>query len=126
MTEKPWYVGKAAKQSFLQECFTDNKLTKYHQALSLKGNGKCRALMYFLAGCTDKKEAFSKPSKNGDDNIDFIENMFIGMGVQINPDIKNLQKTAMYKNLYVEGFFGKQSPGKRPTHVAEFKKLFGS
>ena len=89
--EKPWYVGKAKNQSFYQECFTAHKIVHYHDALE-KSNGT--PLMYFLARFTNTNR-MSKPSTStvGHAEIDFIEQMFIGMGYHKNRNIRNKKGT---------------------------------
>ncbi len=123
--EKPWYVGKAEKQPLKKECFQSHKLTIYNDSIGQKGNRSSQPVMYFLARCRDKTGTFSKPSKNAYEDIQFVEEMFIGKGVLQNPKLKNIQNTNIPKKLSVEGFYGPQSRGKQPSHVVEFKKLFG-
>ena len=81
--------------------------------------------MYFLAKCTDKKETFSKPPKNGDRYVGSVEEMFIEKGIKKNPELMNFKNTAIPKNLVVEGIYGQKGPGKPAKHITQFKKLFG-
>ncbi len=116
--EKPWYVGKAQSQSFSEECFTDHKIVRYHEALE---KSKGTPMMYFLARMTDKGR-MSSPSKTktGHAEIDDVEKMFITMGYQKNKDIRNKKGTKNAEKLVIEGFYNHEDRRRKPI-----KRLYG-
>ena len=117
-SEKPWYVGKAKKQSFSKECFTDHKLRKYHDALQIS---KGMPMMYFLARMKDQG-GMSRPSTKttGHADIDYVEKMFITMGYAKNSDIRNKQGTKHAEKLVIEGFLNNYDRRRIPV-----KRLWG-
>ena len=120
--EKPWYVGKANKQSFIKECFTSHKLVHYHAALD-KSNGT--PMMYFLARFSDKNR-ISRPSSSekGHAEMHLVERMFIEMGYYKNKDIRNKKGTKNPERLVIEGFYNHKD--RRKKSVKQLCALFGS
>ena len=118
--EKIWYVGKAQKQSFAQECFTRHKLDHYHEALKSNRDGAPR--MYFLARMKTKR-IISPPTESrsyGFPEMDFVENMFIAYGYKNNNRIKNTQDTKIPKDLVIEGFYNSEDRRRTSTkHLFE-------
>ena len=118
--EKPWYVGKAKNQGFYKECFTPHKIVHYYDALE-KSNGT--PMMYFLARCTDKNR-ISKPTSSvtGYAEIDFVEQMFIGLGYHKNKNIRNKKGTKNPDRLVIEGFYNNKD--RRKNSVKQLYDLF--
>jgi len=106
---KPWYIGKASKQSFRKECFTADKILKYKGVADSKHG---TPLLHFIARMTDGNK-FSMPSKTGAGHldIDFLESELIRLGLERNADIINCQRTKMLKDIFVPGIFNPK-PGK--------------
>lgn len=63
-------------------------------------------MMYFVARIRNKSN-FSKPtsSKTGYPDMDFVEDLFIGLGYIKNNDIRNKKKTKHPEKLVIEGFY---------------------
>ncbi len=101
--EKPWYVGKAQKQTFKRECFTHHKLVCYHEALE---KSKGIPMMYFVPRIRNKGN-FSKPtsSKTGYPDMNFVEQLFIELGFNKNKDIRNKKGTKNPEKLVIDGFY---------------------
>ena len=120
--EKPWYVGKANKQSFYKECFTSHKIVHYHSALD-KSNGT--PMMYFLVRFSDTNR-ISRPSSstNGHAELDFVERMFIKMGYYNNRNIRNKRGTKNPERLVIEGFYNHKD--RRKKSVRQLYDLFVS
>jgi len=110
---KPWYIGKASKQSFRKECFTQDKILKYG---GVSNNRAGTPLLHFIARLTNS-DRFSTPSKTrtGHLDIDFLEGSLIRLAVDRNDDLINCQGTKMYRDIFVPGIFNSK-PGK--LHVA--------
>lgn len=58
---RPWYVGLAAKQTFVAECTTNDKINKINKALQLIGRGQPAFL--FLAVANGRKKPTALQSK---------------------------------------------------------------
>ncbi len=117
---KPWYVGKAEKQTFGEECFTPSKLNYYHSSL-LHSTGS--PVMFFIAKCSEKKGKFSRPTKAEYEDVRFVEKMFIELAFRKNEKLWNKQHTKNVKMLSVEGFYN-SGDGRRKS-VKEIRNLLG-
>jgi hypothetical protein len=98
-SKKPWYVGKAEKQSFRSECFQPHKINHYNDIV---GKFKGKPLLFLISKVTGNG-SFVKPSKNSNGPISALENMMIGMSIAKNKDLLNLKGTKMMRELIVHG-----------------------
>ncbi|MBN2269892.1 MAG: hypothetical protein JXN61_04715 [Sedimentisphaerales bacterium] len=115
---KPWYVGKAVKQSFEKECLNLHQLTTYNEVIAKR---KGTPLLFLIAKKT-KKGKFSKPGRAHQKNIDFLETVLIGAALDKNPKLMNIQKTKFLKRMCVPGFMN--TPRRRATKAeSEFRKV---
>ena len=106
----PWYVGKTEKRTFEKECCGATQINYYNEIL-VDHNGTPG--LFLLPRLTGSGEKFAKPSKNGHRDIDFLETMLIGMALEKNPELLNVKKTALLREMKVPGVIN--SPQARPT-----------
>ena len=99
---KPWYVGKAEKQAFKTECFSDGKIIKYNDVLAARKSGTPQLI--FLAQVTEKKNDFCKPTTGVRPFIQALELILIDKALEKNPDLLNIQGTGAARSIKVEGF----------------------
>lgn len=111
---KPCYVGMAAKQPFINECFSPHKLNVYNLSL---GRGHGTPLLFLIAKLTGTGK-FAKPCKNGDPAIEWLEMLMIGAALEKNPDLMNIQNTAHLRKMCVPGLIN--TPARKPS-AAESK-----
>lgn len=97
---RPWYVGKAEKQTFTQECFTDHKLDVYNSALA--DYARCIPVIFLYARVV-KSGRFSNPTTNKHKDVGFLENMLIGYAIDRNQNLSDIKQTALLRNLRVPG-----------------------
>lgn len=119
--ETIWYVGKAQKQSFEEECFTGHKLKHYHSVI--RNQTASRFMMYLIARMSTPT-VLSNPTEaesSGYPEMDFVERMFIDYGFKSNNKIRNKQETKIPGELVVEGFYNSKDRRRTPT-----KSLFES
>ena len=117
----PWYVGLAEKQTFKSECFAVHKMGIYNEAISHRKKGK--AFLTLLPKFSSSGR-YSKTSKNGHRDIQFLEKILIGTAAQRNPELLNVRNTKFYRELVVPGLFN--SPmGQPKKNVKAFKSLIG-
>lgn len=117
---KAWYVGKAEKLTFAQECFSPAKRLIFNDVL-LERNGT--PLLFLLPRLTPNGK-LSKPTRNAYDDIEFLETMLIGVAIEENPELTNLQKTKYLREMRVPGVIN--SPQARPTRaVADLRNALG-
>jgi hypothetical protein len=111
--EKPWYVGKASRQSFAAECFSLHKLNIYNDILGdMKGTPR-------LTFVIPKRSRGAWPMVA----IDEVEEFLIGHAASRNADLANKQRLPSQK-WSIHGVV----PGARgaPTSEASsFKRLMG-
>lgn len=106
---KTWYVGKAERQSFRQECFSAAKRLIFNDILT-EHNGT--PLLFFLPRMTPKNK-LCKTTKKKYSDIEFLETMLIGMALEENPLLVNSKKTKHLREMRVPGVI--KSPQAAPT-----------
>lgn len=114
---RPWYVGKAARQSFEKECLNRNKLGIYNYVIA---NRKGKPLLFLVVKKTPKGK-FAKPGRTQQKDIDFLETALIGAALERNPKLMNIQNTKYLREMCVPGLIN-SPPGKPKRSVKEFKK----
>ena len=115
------YVGKTEKQTFRKECYAHHKLTIYNWGLN-QVQGKPG--LYFLAKVTPKQR-FAKTTVNYSKDIEFLEDMLIGMAIRKTPDLLNIRGTKLLKNLHVPGIINSKKGEGKSQAVQDLKKAMG-
>lgn len=109
----PWYIGKATA-SMQQECMHYEKLDKYNSVLFEARKGT--PVMFFVC----PKDSLAKvPAGICDD----IETFLIQSAIHENPDISNVQKTAV-PEWSIKGVV-RSGKGKRTALESSFRKMMG-
>ena len=116
----PWYVGKAEKQSFRNECFSSHKMNQYNIALK-DGHGIPR--LFLVARITPAGD-FTYPSKGGHQDIQELEKILIGFGLSRNQDIRNIKGTKTLREINVPGLVNSISGQANSPSVKKIKKVF--
>ena len=117
----PWYVGKAEKQTFKQECFTGRNTNTFNKILT-KYKKKGKPFLYLLA----RKEhgEYSEPAANKPyRDVGLVEEMFIQLSLSINNDLVNKSTTIMAKRTSIRGLLN--TAKYRSKDVDHFKSMFG-
>jgi len=111
--EKPWYVGKASRQTFSIECFASHKVGIYNDVLGeLKGIPR-------LTFVIPNRERGAWPMAT----IDEVEEYLIGYAASRNPKIANKRKLP-HQKWTIQGVVP-ASRGAPSSDAASFKKLMG-
>ncbi|WP_334543851.1 hypothetical protein [Rhizobium leguminosarum] len=119
---KPWYVGKAERQSFRRECLTIDKLSKYESAMKYVGKGT--PLVYFYARTTKAKHLFSSPSTSKHRDVAYLEKLLISYALQRNKNLINKMETKLLKEMIVPGMIN-SPPGSLSNAAKEMQTLMG-
>lgn len=116
---RPWYVGKAERQSFEKECFTPHKMAIYNDAI--ENYVRCLPVLFLYARVVQSGR-FSNPSKSTHRDVGFLENVLIGYALDRNGDLSNIKQTALLRNLKVPGLLnsGQGSPSNAAQRAAKF------
>lgn len=117
---KPWYVGKAERQSFRNECFTAHKIIKF---VSKEDSQKGTPLLYLYARVTEKGK-FSRPTTASHADVEYLEKMLISMALRRNGSLLNLQNTKMLREMVVPGLLN-SGRGKLSASANELRRLMG-
>jgi hypothetical protein len=112
--EKPFYVGKAAKQSFRQECFTPHKRADHYN--EILGSRKGTPYMSFLI----QQKVRGKWSLSA---IDEVEEFLIAHAAARNPDLSN-QRRLPNQSWSIRGVASSRQ-GPRSTEAKAFRTLLG-
>jgi hypothetical protein len=111
--EKPWYVGKASRQSFAAECFSPHKLNIYNGILGHRV-GKPRLTFVIPAR---SRGAWPMVA------IDEVEEFLIGHAASRNANLANKRKLPS-QNWSIQGVVP-GTRGKPPAEASFFKRLMG-
>ena len=115
--EKPWYVGRTTKQTFLREAFNDRNIRRLHALINdRKGTLK-------LTLISQKRVIKNQPNTQ---QIGEMEYFLIGYAHERNPEILNTQNTLQEDGFVIEGVYNenKKDLGKTKTQ-RNFQKLIG-
>jgi hypothetical protein len=109
---RPCYVGLAEKQSFEKECFTDHKKTVYNDAIAMR---KGTPVLFLIARRTGNGRLASprKGAKKMPKEISVLEDMLIAVCVGKNPELLNVKKTKLLREMVVPGLIN--TPKGKPT-----------
>ena len=114
---KPWYVGKAQKQNFYSEVFTDHKMSMFKEIVhNMHGTP-----VLFLLGRLTETGKFSKPSVKHKD-IDFLETWLIADAIRKNKDLYNKKKTKFIKEIQVDSYLNNNKKKNLSEHA--FHQMF--
>ena len=115
--EKPWYVGRTTKQTFLREAFNDRNIRRLHSLINdRKGTLK-------LTLIPQKRIVNNKPNLQ---QIGEMEYFLIGYAHERNPEILNTQNTTQEDRFVIEGVYNEQKRDLGRTKTQrDFQKLIG-
>ena len=116
----PWYVGKAEKRGFCQECFQHHKLTHYNNCIAGR---KGTALLTLIPKFT-QNDYCVKPNGASHSDISTLEKMLIGTCIQKNVLLANIRDTKLHKEMVLPGYVNTPQGG-LASSVKEFKQLIG-
>ncbi len=119
---KPWYVGKAERQSFKRESLESHKIVLYNRVLNEVIRGV--PLLYFYARVTPLRNSFSRPTKGTYSDISYLEKMLIGLALKRNRDLVNKQETTLLRTMIVPGLLNSR-PGPRGMVASEIGDVMG-
>lgn len=115
---KPWYVGKAERQTFKAESLAPEKVFRYNEVLSSSRRGT--PVLYFYARGTAQN--WSRPTRSRHPDIDVLERLLIGAALSRNKKLVNTMHATMLKNLVVPGFLN-SPPGALSASAKELKAV---
>jgi hypothetical protein len=117
---RAWYVGKTEKNTFSGECFEIQKKLIYNEILVDHAG---QALLFLIPRLATSGK-FSKPRQSGYHDVEFLETMLIGIALKTNPELANIRKTKLLKEMVVPGVIN-SPPGKPPLRVQDLKNALG-
>lgn len=96
---RAWYIGMAERQSFRGECFSIHKINQYNYSLQ-RVSGEPQ--LHLIAKRTPTGR-FASPASGGHRDIQFLETMLIGIGLNQNEDMQNIRGTKFLREMKVPG-----------------------
>jgi hypothetical protein len=118
----PWYVGMAQRQNFRHECFSHHKITLFDTALS-KGRG---TPYLFLIARRTAGGKFCKTSSGAYRDVEFLENLLIGLALQRNPELCNIKGTNLLRYMHVPGLVNTRQGEGRAHAVSQLRGILGA
>jgi hypothetical protein len=109
-TYTPWYVGKAERMSFRQECSSVGKKYIFDGVLDKKSHS---TPTLFLIARTTPSGRLCRRTIFGYRDIRFLEKMLIGQALERNGDLANIMETSLLTEMVVPGVVN--SPQRPPT-----------
>ncbi len=119
----PWYVGKAERLSFAQECFNGRNMNIFNKVISQTYRERGTPFLFLLARIEKDNKTFSDPTTEDYPGVAFVEKMMIQMSMSVNKNIVNTSFTADAKKTFIPGILN--SKGKMSKQTQEFKRVFG-
>ncbi|PBB89100.1 hypothetical protein CK215_29535 [Mesorhizobium sp. WSM3864] len=116
----PWYVGKAERQTFRQECLTDDKVHKFNSVLASRRRGRPYLYLYARTGLS----SFSRPTRTKHHDVRYLERMLITFALDRNAWLINKQETKMLRNIVVPGLMN-SPPGRISDAAKELQSVLG-
>lgn len=114
---RPWYVGKAERQSFYNEVYSPHKLNIYN---SVVANQKGTPVLFLILKRTSKgKLAKPTKNKNGSRFILDLEILLIGAAYKRNKKLLNIKNSVTLRKMIVPGFINSKR-GANKGSVREF------
>jgi hypothetical protein len=116
---RPWYVGMTRSQAgFRGECFQPHKINAYYKAIA--EYQKAIPQLYLIAKISPTRKAFVKPSANGHDDVEELEDFLIGVAYSRNSSLLNIRGTKFLKDAVIPGVLN--SPRGKPADAASSLK----
>lgn len=117
----PWYVGLTEKRTFRKECLGSHQVSNYNDVLA--GKEKASPLLYLVAKQTPKGRN-RKPSKNIQQDIQFLEFYLMGHALNKNRRLLNQKKTKFLKSICVPGLLN-TGKGPRSKSATSLRNALG-
>lgn len=117
---RPWYIGKAERMTFSKECLNSRNIITLNGLLD---DGHGQPELYLLPLLTGSGK-FASPTTSKRVEVDYLESMLIGMGIQRNEKLTNISKTRMLRELEVVGFMHTKRLA-RGGAAKELRDIFG-
>lgn len=93
-TNLPWYVGKAERLTFKQECFNHRNQLSYNKVISQLYR-KVTAINFYFVARHDEDGEFSTPAKKDDETVyegvRFVERLFMQKSLAANSQLLNIK-----------------------------------
>lgn len=122
ITNKPWYVGLASRQSFRKESLLQ-KQSAYLEAHNRTNHYGTPSLILIAKHTPTGR--FAKPSKNMQKDIALLEELLIGQALRRNPHLINIAKTTLLKRMQVPGVLNTSHGQGNAIAVKSLRKIMG-
>lgn len=127
-TNLPWYVGKAEKLTFKQECFNHRNQLSYNKVISQLYREVTAINFYFVAR-HDEDGEFSAPAKKDDETVyegvRFAERLFMQKSLAANNQLLNKQDLTNARRTRIRNILNWSVPGRDDSSVSALKDSLG-
>lgn len=127
-TNLPWYVGKAEKQTFKQECFNHKNQLSYNKVISQLYREVTAINFYFVARHNENGE-FSAPAKKDDgtvyEGVRFAERLFMQKSLAANNHLLNIKDLTNARRTHIRNILNWPVKGRDDYSVIKLKRSLG-
>ena len=128
ITNLPWYVGKAEKQTFKQECFNYKNQLSYNKVISQLYKEVTSINFYFIAR-HDENGEFSDPARKDDgtvyEGVRFAERLFMQKSLAANHHLLNIKDLTNARRTHIRNILNWPVKGRDDCSVIELKRSLG-
>ena len=127
-TNLPWYVGKAEKQTFKQECFTPRNQLSYNKVISQMYREDTAVNFYFIAR-HGKDGKLSAPAKKDDgtvyEGVRFVERLFMQKSLAANNRLLNVKDLKDPRGTHIRNILNWPIRGRDDYSADKLKRSLG-
>ncbi|MCY4255743.1 MAG: hypothetical protein OXE51_06460 [Gammaproteobacteria bacterium] len=127
-TSLPWYVGKAEKLTFKQECFNHRNQLSYNKVISHLYR-EVKAINFYFIARHDKNGELSAPAKKDDgtvyEGVRFVERLFMQKSLAANNHLLNVKDLKDARGTHIRNILNWAVQGKDDSSVTALKDSLG-
>ena len=127
-TNLPWYVGKAEKQTFKQECFNHKNQLSYNKVISQLYREVTAINFYFVARHNEDGK-YSAPAKKDDgtvyEGVRFAERLFMQKSLAANNHLLNIKDLKDARGTHIRNILNWPVQGRDDSSAGALKNSLG-
>lgn len=130
-TNLPWYVGKAEKMTFKQECFNHRNQLSYNRVISQLYREVAEINFYFIARHDEDGRLSASAKKDEEtpyepyEGVRLVERLFMRKSLAANNDLVNMRDLTNPRRTHIRNILNWPVKGRDDYSVIELKRSLG-